>query len=139
MVYDFDLSFATQLQPQTNVSLRKWAGLMPKSDEGVLYRSRSLFGLQLTSLKSFFMRMQVTKCHLLENSADGDIRLLYEQRMTQEAPLTVWRPTQTLREAEAVVDHKLKFPGQQGRLGLGHGSFTKAPSNPENESLLVPR
>ena len=54
LVHDFDLNFAKQLERSISVLLKKWLGIVRTADVGILFRSRSNFGLGLTSISDHF-------------------------------------------------------------------------------------
>mmetsp|Transcript_19793 Transcript_19793/g.26102 ORF Transcript_19793/g.26102 Transcript_19793/m.26102 type:complete len:98 (+) Transcript_19793:10-303(+) len=84
MIYDLNISFLKTLQSKVNVFLKKWSGIFAKSDPGILYRPHGMFGLNLTSLSGQFQKLQVSKCLLLKNSADGEIQCLYNYKMEMD-------------------------------------------------------
>ena len=106
LIHDFNLDFATKLQQNANVYLKRWAGVLKGADAGVLYRPKRFLGLGLTSLSTQLKKMQITKCHICQNSTDEEIRVLYEQRESQEkAQDTVWKATKELTKAEQIIEH----------------------------------
>lgn len=142
LVHDFNHNFISKnIQQPTNVFLRKWAGLFRSSDQGALYRPREKLGLGLTSATTYFRMMQTVKCHLLKNSKDPDIAVLYQQRKEREQSFkTVWRATHLLTKVENIVDHELKFPSVSpgDRRGLGHDLFvTPDGTGAEHRRLCV--
>ena len=95
-MHDFCRSFVTELQPTVNRYLRQWLGVYKSADEGVLYRSREHFGLNLTSITAHFESMQIVKCHLLKNSQDNNVRTLYLKRLKREEDFARWTATKHL-------------------------------------------
>ena len=84
MVQDLPLSFAEALERKVRAQLKRWAGLFKYADVGSLFRSKSKFGLGLTSVTTHFVKMQVIKCSLLKHSGDPDIRTLGGVRVNNE-------------------------------------------------------
>ena len=41
-----------------------------------------------------------------------------------------------LSKTESVVEHNMKFAGQQGRAGLGNGNYIRNPSLSERRKLI---
>ena len=128
LIQDFNHDFVkTQIARPCGVFLRRWAGVFAKIEQGCLYRRKERFGLGLTSLTTYFEKLQVIKFHLLKNSSDPHIAALYElRRKREESQLTIWRPTQLLEKVHSMTEFDLKFqhsdPGD--KRGLGHGLFT---------------
>ena len=72
MIYDFNITMAKSWDRRTGVYLKKWARIFRNADVGILYRSRKLFGLQLTPPYLHFKKMQIIKSHILKHSHDPD-------------------------------------------------------------------
>ena len=137
MVHDLDRSFASGLQTHAQALLKRWAGVGKRVDEGVLYRSRENFGLQLTSVTDYYDSMQLVRAQLLKNSADPDIRTLWEARRAREAKLLrVQKVSKLYSAVEAQVTLNLRYPRQQGRQGLGAGTFNPDPTPAERRKLV---
>ena len=79
-MYDFDRTFAFELEKKIHLKLKKWAGIYQKVDNGLLFRSKENFGLGITSLTDHFERMQLIKCELLQSSVDLTVQKLYNVR-----------------------------------------------------------
>ena len=75
MIYDLDRFFITHLDEVTIPILKTWSGIGRTVDTGLLFRSRSNFGLGLTSLVDHFSQMQLVKCQLLDSSSDESIQV----------------------------------------------------------------
>ena len=92
-----------------------------------LYRSRDLFGLQLTSIVHFYKRMQVNK--MMQMKFSPSLPKLYNMILSNQKSFSrIWKPAPRLEEFEARVEHSHRFPGQLDRKGLGfvpgrYGSF----------------
>ena len=120
LIYDFPLSFAEDLQKSANKYLKKWLKINQKADVSILYRSRRNKGLQLCSTTKCLKRSQGTKAHLIKHSADPNMLKLHEFKLDlDQNSQRDWKPTTALEEAEAEVDFKVRFQGQQGKSGLG--------------------
>ena len=120
LIYDFPLSFAEDLQKSATKYLKKWLKINQKANVSLLYRSRKNKGLQLCSISNCLKRSQGTKAHLIKHSADPNMLKLYEFKLQSDQKIQRdWRPTTALEKAEAEVDFKLRFQGQQGTSGLG--------------------
>ena len=126
LINDFCLSFSVSLEKRCRLQLKRWAGLFKGADVGCLFRSRSNFGLGLTSARQYFVKMQFIKTSILRSSQDPDVKALQEARSARFRSFRArWSPYQLADELEADVSHALKFQSQDGRLGLGHGKFVK--------------
>ena len=143
LIQDFNHYFiADQITPPCSVFLRKWAGLFASIDEGCLYRPKERFGLGLTSLTTYFEKLQIIKLHLIKHSPDPHIARLYEiRREREESHQTIWRPTQLLEKVCSMTDFDLKFqhssPGD--KRGLGHGLFTQSKVSSSSHRQLCTR
>ena len=74
LVHDFDKSFAKKLNSTAVKYLKSWAGIASSADTGVLFRSKDNFGLGLTSVVDHFLKMQLIKYDLFQNSPDESIK-----------------------------------------------------------------
>ena len=139
MVQDFNRDFAATLTSSVSTTLKKWAGLFRNADVDSLFRSRQTLGLGLTSVVDYYERMQLIKCCLLQHSKDRQVVAVFESRQNKQLTETgrVWRATAVTRRLESDVAHQLKFPTQQGRLGLGSGNFNPNPSTAEKRALVI--
>ena len=59
-INDLDKSFSIELQRHVNVVLKKWAGIGLSVDNGILFRSKSNFGLGLTSVPIIFSECRLS-------------------------------------------------------------------------------
>ena len=48
LIYNFDRTFAFELEKKLNLKLKKWAGIYQKVDNGLLFRSKEKFGLGIS-------------------------------------------------------------------------------------------
>ena len=139
-IHDFNQNFVVKdITSPTGVMLKKWAGLFASAEVGTLYRTRSMFGLGLTSMTTVFEQLQVIKCHLLKFSSDKHITALYHIREDREKAETgqVWRATRLASLSLSMVKHDLMYqhaePGDM--RGLGHEVFVSSdPSLPEHRT-----
>jgi len=53
-------------------------------DAGCLYRPKERFGLGLTSLTTYFEKLEVIKLHLVKHSPDPNVSALYDMRRKRE-------------------------------------------------------
>ena len=137
MVHELDLSFALTLERQKSDTLRKWAGIFQRSDAGALYRSRKKFGLGIKSIGLHFKLCKAVYCHLLKYSQDPSVRAVYLAKERRNLKVTrVWKATTMLSKTESVVEHNMKFAGQQGHAGLGNGNYIRNPSLSERRKLI---
>ena len=134
LIQDFNHDFVkTQITRPCGVFLRRWAGVFKSIDAGCLYRRKDRFGLGLTSLTTYFEKLQVIKLHLVKHSPDPHVAALYEMRRKREESETgrMWRPTRLLEKVCMMADFDQKFqhatPGD--KRGLGHGLFSNSLSN----------
>ena len=88
LIYDFERSFAVDIEKKINTKLKKWAGINLRVDNGLLFRSKANFGLGLTSIIDHYERMQLIKCELLQNSNDSTVQnyIISEQTKMQNSP-----------------------------------------------------
>ena len=120
MINDLDRSFSLDLQAEVNVQLKRWAGIGRSVDNGLLFRSKTKFGLGLTSVSDHYQRMQIIKYELLRNSLDPTVVELYKFREKQNSSLSrTWKATKALSVANTEVDRDLMFPSQNTLQGLG--------------------
>lgn len=130
LIQDFNHDFVkTQVTRPCGVYLRRWAGLFKSIDAGCLYRRKERFGLGLTSLTTYFEKLQVIKLHLVKHSPDPHVAALYDMRCKREEQQELrWRPTRLLEKVCQMTEFDLKFqhaaPGD--KRGLGHGLFTQS-------------
>ena len=116
LIHDLDKSFISNIQSLLNPYLKKWAGIYRTVDNGVLFRSRSNFGMGLTCISDHYETMQLIKCELLENSIDPSVRKLYFSRASQNSKLKrVWRATKV---SSVINTLNLKFPTKSSTLGI---------------------
>ena len=80
LIYDFERSFAVDIEKRINTKLKKWAGINLRVNNGLLFRSKENFGLELTSIIDHYERIQLIKCELLQNSIDRSVQKLYHIR-----------------------------------------------------------
>ena len=135
---DLDITFAKQLQDFVQVYLKKWAGVGRTVDPAILYRSKSNFGLGLTSVVAHYKLMQLSKYSLLKSSVDNDVVKIYEAKARKESTFVrVRKSTQfhTSMDAQAHLD--LLFPTQISRQGLGNRNFNANPSKKERRNLTA--
>ena len=137
LVYDLPRSFGINLEYVSTRYLKKWIGVHKSADTGILYRSNDRFGLAITPTSVHLQKMGVTKCSLLKNSKDSDIRLIYQAREERKAKETgrVWSSTRSLTEAESIVTHNTRFAGQTNKQGLGSGNYNHNPTLAETRKL----
>ena len=85
LIYDFERSFAVDIEKQINTKLKKWAGINLTVDNGLLFRSKENFGLGLTSITHNYEHMHLIKCELLQNSIDLTVqKVSYQSRQKCE-------------------------------------------------------
>ena len=138
LIHDLDKSFISNIQSLLNPYLKKWAGIYRTVDNGVLFRSRSNFGMGLTCISDHYETMQLIKCELLENSIDPSVRKLYFSRASQNSKLKrVWRATKVSSVINAEVSLDIKFPTQSSKQGIGFGNFNPNPSVAEKIKLVT--
>lgn len=142
LIQDFNRDFVkTQVTRTCGVSLRRWAGVFKSIDGGCLYRRKERFGLGLTSLTTYFEKLQVIKLHLVKFSPDPHVAALYElRRKREESHSKMWRPTQLLERVCAMTDFDLRFQHAAAgdRRGLGAGLFTQGSvSSPSHRMLCT--
>ena len=142
LIQDFNRDFVkTQITRSCGVYLRRWAGVFKSVEVGCLYRRKERFGLGLTSITTYFEKLQVIKLHLLKFSTDPHVSALYEmRRKREENQVKIWRPTRLLEKVCAMTDFDLKFQHATAgdRSGLGRGLFTQSKvRNPVHRELCI--
>ena len=138
LIHDLPLSFARSLESAITMKLKKWARLYRGADTGALFRSRDLFGLGLTSASHHFIKMQLIKCSLLENSEDEHVRASFKHKHIKTSAWTVkWDARRLYKSFSADVILQTQFPTQASRLGLGNGVFNGNPSKADIRRMLV--
>ena len=126
LIHDLDKSFAVEIQRLINPTLKKWAGIGPTVDNGVLFRANKILD---TCFSDHNEKMQLIKCELLKNSIDESVRKIYKTREEINSKSTiVWRASNIAKTASAEVELDLKFPTQSTQQGLGFGNFNPHPS-----------
>ena len=142
LIQDFNHDFVkSRVTRCFGVFLRRWAGLFKSIDAGCLYRRKDRFGLGLTSITTFFEKLQVIKMHILKHSSDPHVAGLYEMRRKREQSQSIWRPTRLLEKVHAMSDFDLKFQHATtgDRRGLGHGIFTQSKVSQSSHRELCTR
>ena len=124
MTSDLDVMFAQQLQDFVQVYLKKWSGVGRTADPSVLYRSKTNFGLGLTSVVAHYKLMQINKCSLLHSSVDEDVVKVFKAKTRKESTFTrVRKSTQLHTSMDVQANLDLLFPTQANRQGLGNRKF----------------
>lgn len=128
LAHDLTHSLSESLEKIATSHLKKWAGIYKSAETGVLYRAKENFGLGLTTVTEFFERMQLVRCQILRNSICEDIRSIFEARAARQSGESGfrWRATRLNSNMEAYALHRMRFPGQCDRKGLGHGRYKPA-------------
>jgi hypothetical protein len=138
LVHDLCLTFAVGLDKIAIPFLKRWAGLFRGADIGCLFRLRKDLGLQLTSFTFHFKHLQLVRCCLLKNSRDPAVAGAFTHKANRERSFSrTWSASRELESLGPVVEHELRFAGQQGREGLGFGRYLAHPSLVERRSLLA--
>jgi len=138
LVYDLSLSFARTLEKIATRFLKKWANIYKRALISCLYRPRSRFGLQLQSIVSFYVRLQINHAHMLKYCPDKNLSSIYAMNLTKhETFQTVWKPEPLLEKLEAKVDFEFKHRGQSDHLGLGHGRYPREPSASDRKDRIL--
>ena len=137
IVHDFAFSFSKELEKSATVQLKKWAGLFRGAETGALFRSRDNFGLQLTSLTDHFVRMQLIKCCLLENSSDSDVVKMFQLKTARVRDFSKkWTANKNFLEVSEHADFNQRFQSQSTKLGLGHGNYNNSPTPAERRKKI---
>jgi len=82
-----------------------------------------------------FQKLQVSKCLILKNSVDWEIKNLYEYRVEKDTSFKRWKATKLCSEAESMVKHDISFQAQSNRLGLGWKLYNPNPSVQERRKM----
>ena len=118
--------------------LKSWIGIYKKAEPGVLFRSKSNFGLGLTPVIDHFENMQMEKSQLLYHSVCEDVRALFHARTEREAaPGRKWRFTKSHTTTKREVDLRVRFQSQPGRQGLGRGHFMAVVSKTDRRKITA--
>ena len=137
LIHDLDLTFAKNLQQHIQPLLKQWSGIGRTVDVGMLYRTRTNLGLQLTAVVDHYNAMQVVKTQLLLESADESVRKMINAKIIREASMTrLLKPSKINTEAAAQVKLYLLFPTQPDRQGLGNGKFKAEHTTAEIRKLV---
>ena len=67
--------------------MKRWAGISTSAETGVLFRSKDNFGLGLTSVVDHYLKMQLIKYDLFQNSTDEVVKELMAIRASREENL----------------------------------------------------
>ena len=75
---------------------------------------------------------------LLKNSKDPAVAGAFALKADRERSFSrIWSASRQLESFGALVDHELRFGGQQGREGLGVGRYFSSPSLTDRRGLLA--
>ena len=97
--------------------LKTWTGLYRSAEVGTLYRHREHLGLQLTSIRSHFMHLQLVRSCLLANSQDPLIQKIFSRKSVHVSSFANrWSGPKALSILAPVADHKIRFAGQRDPL-----------------------
>ena len=120
LVQDLCLSFAQSLEDLITVKLKIWAGLYRSAEVGTLYRHREHLGLQLTSITSHFMHLQLVRSCLLANSQDPLIQEIFSRKSVHMSSFAHrWSGPKALSTLAPIASHNIRFAGQTDHTGLG--------------------
>ena len=120
LVQDLCLSFAQSLEDLIIVKLKIWAGLYRSAEVGTLYRHREHLGLQLTSITSHFMHLQLVRSCLLANSHDPLIQKIFSRKSEHISSFAHrWSGPKALSTLAPIASHNIRFAGQTDHTGLG--------------------
>ena len=127
LVHDLCLTFAVELDKVSIPFLKR--RLYRGADIGCLFRLRKDLGLQLTSFTFHFKHLQLVRCCLLKNSRDPVVAGAFTLKAARERSFSrTWSASQELEKLGPLVEHEVRFGGQQGREGLGVGRYFANPS-----------
>jgi hypothetical protein len=130
LIHDLDVSFAKDLEKSVSCQLKRWAGLVKNADVGTLFRTRSSFGLGLSSVSKHYEQMQLIKFSILDHSQDPFINTIFANKVLNDKDCKRTKKTIRLYTAlNAEVKLDSLFPTQSDRQGLGAGNFVANPSN----------
>jgi hypothetical protein len=119
LIHNLTLFFVRELDKYVISRLKRWAGLYRNTDVGALFRKRQDLGLQLTSLEFHYQRMQLTKCCLLENSQDDNVRKIYDHFKAYNLEYQKkWTGPKELAVLKPIAEHDLHFAGQTSSMAL---------------------
>ena len=105
---------------------------------GVLFRTKSNFGLGLTPVIDHFESAQLTKSQLLFSSICEDIRAIFRAKTDHESGADrKWRLTKLHMSIDQQTELKTRYQAQPGRQGLGHGHFKAAYSKAERRKVAA--
>ena len=137
LIHDLDLTFAIRLRTHIQPLLKEWAGIGRTVDVGMLYRTRTNLGLQLTSVDDHYTAMQIVKTQLLQESADENVRNMISAKIAREESMTRLLKSSKLNTvAAAQTKLDLLFPTQPDRQGLGNGRFQAEHTTAEIRKLV---
>lgn len=138
LVHDLDRSFANSLSSLATDRLKHWIGIYKTAEPGILYRSKSNFGLGLTPVIDHFESAQLTKSQLLFHSVCEDIRAIFRARTDRESGAgRKWRFTKSHTSIDQQTELKTRYQSQTGRQGLGNGHFKAVFSKAERRKVAA--
>ena len=131
LVYDFTLTFLTQLEELANSAVKKWAGVSRYGTNPILlYLPRKKGGLGIVKLTFFAQRLALVREHLLKYSRDPVISRLAERRLqvATDNCQRKWQPAIMLRNAErGLILDSMTAAGQTTLAGVGYGRNRHTP------------
>ena len=73
---------------------------------------------------TFHAHLQLVRCLLLKNSSDPAVAGAFALKANRERSFSrTWSAARELELLEPLVEHDVRFGGQQGREGLGLGHY----------------
>ena len=109
MIYDFPVSFGTELSKIVNRFLKKWLKVNHPASTEIFYLPEA--GLNLKKPKSFLKSLQISKSHILANSRDPTVRFIAEAKLIKAIGSRDkrWRPEPSLLDIESSLAWESKY------------------------------
>merc|ERR1711994_725479 len=129
MIYDFPVSFGSELTKIVNRFLKKWLNIKHPASPEIFYLPEA--GLNLKNPKSFLKSLQIPKSHILANSRDPTVRFIAEAKLIKAIGSRDkrWRPEPTLLDIESTLVWERKY--MRNKLSLNGSkppiNFLKSP------------
>jgi hypothetical protein len=106
-------------QKRVNKFYKKWMQLKKPTENGILYRRNTSFGLGFKNLEEINRMSQVTKWHIMKSSLDANARALFDYKLAQDRKGKRPSPCLVIEDAETRLRHRQMFGGQTDKKGIG--------------------
>jgi hypothetical protein len=109
IIYDFPVTFGTELTKIVNRYLKKWLKVNKPVSTEIFYLPEA--GLNLKNPKTFLRSLQISKSHILANSRDPTVKFIAEAKLHKAIGNRDkrWRPEPTLLDIESTLVWESKY------------------------------